>query len=142
VVALAREIQPTRVEDPRAREWLAALRRAGTMPLPVLLQVGVRDRHPVDDDQAGSPAPSRSAVGSHRYADAVLKLRVQVALEEVGRFHDVHVGVDEAEAVFHGIPLDVTMWPDIIWLESRLVDGESQPVSPDQLVVGEAPLQA
>src|SRR2546422_7615158 len=31
--------------------------------------------------------------------------------------------------------------PGLYSLESRLVDGEPQPVSPDQLVVGEAPLQ-
>ncbi len=32
----------------------------------------------------------------------VAELRIQVPLEEIGRLHDVHVGVDEAEVVFHG----------------------------------------
>jgi len=108
VVALDGEVQPAGVEEPRSRERLAALGGAGAVPLPVLLQVGVRDGHPVDDDQAGGPAPRRAAVGAHRHADAVFELGVQIALEEVGRFHDVHVGVDEPEAVLHGILLRVT----------------------------------
>src|SRR2546426_7424025 len=52
------------------------------------------------------------------------------------------ISVDEAETVFHGIPLDVELCGPVLYsLESRLVDGESQPVSPDQLVVGATPLQ-
>src|SRR5262245_47352718 len=35
----------------------------------------------------------------------MLERRVQVALEEIGRFHDVHVGVDESEAVLHDVLL-------------------------------------
>jgi len=31
----------------------------------------------------------------------MLELRVQIAVKEIGRLHDVHVGVDEAQSVFH-----------------------------------------
>ena len=31
-----------------------------------------------------------------------LEFRIEVPLEEIGRLHDVHVGIDEAEIVFHG----------------------------------------
>ena len=113
VVALDGEVQPAGVGDPRSREGLSALRRARAAPLPVLLQVGVRGGQPVDEDQAGRAA-TRAAVDSHRHADAVLERRVQIALEEVRRFHDVHVGVDEPEAIFHDILLGVTLWPGII----------------------------
>jgi hypothetical protein len=48
------------------------------------------------------PASPRASVGPHRDTDAALERRVQVAIEEVGRLHDVHVGVDEAQSFFHG----------------------------------------
>jgi hypothetical protein len=35
------------------------------------------------------------------HADAVLEGGIQVAVEEIGRFHDVHVGIDEPQAVLH-----------------------------------------
>src|SRR5207253_5040517 len=46
-----------------------------------------------------------AAVRSHRHADAVFELRIQIPLEEIGRLHDVHVGVDESETVFHEVLL-------------------------------------
>ena len=32
------------------------------------------------------------------------KCRVQVAIEEIGWLHDVHVGIDEAQTLFHVTP--------------------------------------
>jgi len=35
----------------------------------------------------------------------VPELRIEIPLEEIGRFHDVHVGIDEPETVFHEVLL-------------------------------------
>jgi hypothetical protein len=71
-----------------------------THALSILLQIHVGGGQPVDDDQAGR-APIGTAVSSHWDTDAVLELRIQVSVEEIGWFHDVHVGIDESEAVLH-----------------------------------------
>jgi hypothetical protein len=70
----------------------------------ILLEVTVAGGLPIDDDGAAR-APARTAVGAHQGADAVLELRIEVPVEEVGRLHDVHVTVDEAQSVFHGVLL-------------------------------------
>ena len=72
--------------------------RARAGPLPVLLQLGVLGgRQAVDDDGAAAGAP----VLADREDDAVLESRIQVALEQVGRFHDVHVAVHESQSILH-----------------------------------------
>src|SRR5437879_5921409 len=81
---------------------------SGTDTLAVLLDVGVRNRHAVDDDQTGGGAATRASVRSHRDADPVLELWIEIALEEIGRLHDVHIGIDEPKAVFHQILLALT----------------------------------
>src|SRR5262249_22349948 len=45
----------------------------------------------------------RAAIGADRHADAVLEPRVQIPVEEIGWLHDVHVRIDEPEAVLHRI---------------------------------------
>src|SRR5262249_4318737 len=45
--------------------------------------------------------------GADRDADPVPELRVEVALEEVRRLHDVHVAVDEAQSILHS---DFLLW--------------------------------
>jgi hypothetical protein len=100
VIALDGEVQPACVGQPRPGEGLGALGRSAPDALPVLLQVGVRGGQPVDEGEAGG-APKRAAVRAHGHADAMLELRVQIPIEEIGRLHDVHVGVDEAQSVFH-----------------------------------------
>src|SRR5262249_42034421 len=95
------EVEPARVEDPRARQELRALRVAAAHALAVLLEVHVGGGKPIDQRQ-----PRRAALGPPVAPDlhghAVLELRVEVALEEIGRLHHVHVGVDEPEPIFHG----------------------------------------
>jgi hypothetical protein len=67
----------------------------------VLLHIGVaRPRQPVDDDLGGGRALG-TAVGADRDLHPVPERRVQIPLEQIGRLHDVHVGVDEPQAVFH-----------------------------------------
>jgi len=48
-----------------------------------------------------APRIGRPSVGADRHADAMLEGRIQIPIEEVRRFHDVHVGVDETEPVLH-----------------------------------------
>jgi len=57
-----------------------------------------------DDDRS----PPRPAVGPDLKRDAVLEPRVQVAVEEVHRLHDVHVAIDEPQAVLHRVLPGVT----------------------------------
>src|SRR5262249_53705527 len=92
------------VEQPRPRQWLGSLGPGRSDALAILLQIHVGRRQPVDDRQPGGAA-LRAAVGPDRHADAMLERRVQVPLEEIGWFHDVHVGVDESEAVLHDVLL-------------------------------------
>jgi hypothetical protein len=104
VVPLDREVEPVRPLQPRAGERLGAVRARGPAPaaLAVLLQLGVhRGGQAVDDDRAALGPP----VGPDRQDHPVAKLRIQVPLEEIGRLHDVHIGVDEAQVVFHGASL-------------------------------------
>ena len=101
VVALDREVEATGVEDPPSREQLGALGGPGAHPLAILLQIHVRGRLTVDDDETGGSAV-RAAVAAHGHADAMLELRVEEAVEEVRGVHDVHVGVDEPESILHG----------------------------------------
>ncbi len=101
VVALDREVEPVRPLQPRAGERLRAVRARGpaAAALAILLQLGVhRGGQPVDDDRAALGP----AVGPDREDHPVAELRIQVPLEEIGRLHDVHVRIDEAEVVFHG----------------------------------------
>ena len=46
----------------------------------------------------------RPAVGSHLHGHAVPELRIEIPVEEIGRLHDVHVGVHEPETIFHASP--------------------------------------
>ena len=46
--------------------------------------------------------PWRAApILADREDDAVLESRIQVALEQVGRFHDMHVAVHESQSILH-----------------------------------------
>jgi hypothetical protein len=36
------------------------------------------------------------------------ELRVEIPLEQIGRLHDVHVGIDEPETILHDVLLTVT----------------------------------
>ena len=101
VVALDGEVEAARVEDARAGQELRALRLLWADPLPVLLQIHVGRGLAVDDDEPRRAAIG-AAVGADRHADAVLEPRVQIAVEQVRGFHDVHVGVDEPNPVLHG----------------------------------------
>jgi hypothetical protein len=65
-----------------------------------LLHLGVlRRRQTVDHDRAAA----RPAVGADLEHDAILEARVQIALEEVHRLHDVHVAVDKPQAILHRV---------------------------------------
>src|SRR6185369_3885381 len=100
VAALDGEVEPPRVGQPRARQGLRAVGVRGARPraLAVLLQLGVLGgRQAVDDDGA----PTRAAVLADGKDDALFESRVEVAPEQVGRFHDVHVAIHEPESVFH-----------------------------------------
>ena len=48
-----------------------------------------------------SQAAIGAAVGPYPHRYAVLELGVQVPLEKIRRFHDVHIGVYETQIVFH-----------------------------------------
>src|SRR6185295_16714823 len=87
--------------QPRARERLRALGPAGLEPLAMLLHVGVAGAGQAVDDRLRRGATLRLAVGADRAEHAVTELRIEVALEEVGRLHDVHVRVHEPESIFH-----------------------------------------
>src|SRR5262245_59751770 len=102
VLAVDREIEPAGVGQPRAGQGLRTVRDTRAIALPVLLHLGVpRGGQTVDDDRP----PPRPAVGAHLEQDTVLEPRVQVAIEEVHRLHDVHVAIDELQAVFHPVLL-------------------------------------
>jgi len=82
-----------------------AVRDARAIAFPVLLHLGVPRRgQTVDDDRS----PPRPAVGPDLKRDAVLEPRVQIAVEEVHRLHDVHVAIDEPQAVLHRVLPGVT----------------------------------
>src|SRR5207245_1712593 len=57
--------------------------------------------------QAGRAALG-ATVGADRDADPVLELRIQIAVEEIRRLHDVHVAVHEPEPVLHGTLLFIS----------------------------------
>src|SRR6185436_2472562 len=70
--------------------------------LAVLLHVEIaRRRQPVDHDRPALRPP----VGPHRQQYALAEARVEIALEEIGRLHDVHIGIDEPQVVFHWLLL-------------------------------------
>ena len=56
-----------------------------------------RGRLTVDHDHAAH----RLAVGSDGTRHPVAKRGIQVAIEQIGGFHDVHVTVDESQSIFH-----------------------------------------
>src|SRR4030095_16710739 len=83
-------------------------RAPGAAAFPVLLHLGVhRGGQAVDDDRA----PTGLAVGADHAADAVLEPRIEIAIEQVDRLHDVHVAVNEAKPVFHDVLPGVALSP-------------------------------
>jgi len=100
VLAVDREVESAGVGETGPRQGLGAVRGAGPIPFAVLLELGVlRRRQTVDDDRT----PPRPAVGAHLEVHTVLEPRVQIAVEEVYRLHDVHIAVDEPKAVLHRV---------------------------------------
>ena len=103
VLALDGEIEAPRVGEPGSRERLGAVGAAGRPPLAILLQLGVHGGvQAVDDDGAALRAP----VGADGQAHPAPELGLQILLEKIRRFHDVHVAVDEPEPIFHDASLE------------------------------------
>jgi hypothetical protein len=65
-----------------------------------LLEVLVRGGLAVYEDRAGRAAIG-AAVRADSDADAILEFGVEIPLEEIRRFHDVHIGIDKAQTIFH-----------------------------------------
>src|SRR5260370_3870206 len=107
VLPLDGEIEAPRVGEPGSRERLSAVGAAGRPPLAVLLQLGVHGGgQAVDDDGAALRAP----VGADGQAHPAPEPGLQVFLEKIRRFHDVHVAVDEPEPILHD--------PSLEWLRA------------------------
>src|SRR5215475_10218923 len=56
----------------------------------------------VDHDRAAA----RAAISADRQDHAAPELGVQVFLEEIGWLHDVHVAIDESQAILHSVLLE------------------------------------
>src|SRR5262249_57556079 len=80
------------------------VRRGGGGARSGVLEVHVRRRQPIDQDLPGRAAIG-PAVRADPHADAVLERRIEIAVEQIRRFHDVHVGVDEPKSILHGVLL-------------------------------------
>src|SRR5207302_176447 len=106
-------VEASGVEEPRAGQMLGALGPRWTHALAVLLDIDVGRGLAVDEDQAGRAA-LWLAVAAELHRDAVAELRIEILLEEIRRFHDVHVGVDEPEAVLHECPPEWARGDDIV----------------------------
>jgi len=66
----------------------------------------VAERGPVEQPQ-GSPAHAGAAAihSALRGGHPILERRVEIFIEQVDRFHDVHVAVDKPMTLFHGMLL-------------------------------------
>src|SRR4029434_9406132 len=108
VLALDGEVEPAGVRQTGPGQRLRAVRGARAAAFPVLLHLGIhRGGQAVDDDRA----PTWLAVGADHAADAVLEPRIQIAIEQFDRLHDVHVAVNEAKPVFHDVLPGVALSP-------------------------------
>ena len=106
VFPLDREIKPPAVGHAGAGQGLrdgGFLGAAG--PFSMLLQFDVADRRFVVDDD---DSRLRSTVGAHGKHHPIAKLAIQIAIEQVRGFHDVHIAVDESKHVFRGRILSLT----------------------------------
>ena len=93
VVALDGEAQVRR--GARARERLTLIGGDGLAAFPVLLQVVVAGPGQAVDRHLCAARPSGGA------DDPVTELGVEVAVEQIGRLHHMHIAINEPQTVFH-----------------------------------------
>jgi hypothetical protein len=104
VVALDREVRcpVSASRDPTAAGCSASV---PSRALAILLEVAVTGgARPSMTMAPLGPRRGRPSA-PHQGADAMPELRIEVPVEEVGWLHDVHIAVDEAQSVFHGVLL-------------------------------------